>query len=287
MLEGHQPRLRRAPDAVQQRQSDADGDALFVNPSSLAVPLVALGAKATIVGPNGERTVKVEELYQVPKKDGDRELTLARGEVLTKVTVPAARGKNASYEARQKQAHDWPLVLASVNLTMDGDKVSQARVVLGGVAPIPLRSEAAEQAIAGKAITEQTATDAGHKVTAATVRKAVLLAAALVAMVFSGISNGIALLVRREATMIAAANFVGLPLMFLSSILIQRQVMPSWMQSLAHYNPVDWGVRASRDAVVYGGHWTAVGFYMLLLIAATAMTAAFATWTFRSYQRSI
>jgi ABC-2 type transport system permease protein len=115
----------------------------------------------------------------------------------------------------------------------------------------------------------------------------VLLAAALVAMVFSGISNGIALLVRREATMIAAANFVGLPLMFLSSILIQRQVMPSWMQSLAHYNPVDWGVRASRDAVVYGGHWTAVGFYMLLLTATTAATAAFATWTFRSYQRSI
>jgi ABC-2 type transport system permease protein len=115
----------------------------------------------------------------------------------------------------------------------------------------------------------------------------VLLAAALVAMVFSGISNGIALLVRREATMIAAANFVGLPLMFLSSILIQRQVMPNWMQSLAHYNPVDWGVRASRDAVVYGGHWTAVGFYMLLLIATTAATAAFATWTFRSYQRSI
>lgn len=115
----------------------------------------------------------------------------------------------------------------------------------------------------------------------------VLIAAALVAMVFSGISNGIALLVRREATMIAAANFVGLPLMFLSSILIQRQVMPSWMQSLAHYNPVDWGVRAARDAVVYGGHWTAVGLYMLLLIATTAVTAGFATWTFRSYQRSL
>ena len=34
-----------------------DGDALFVNPSSLAVPLIALGAKATILGPKGERTV--------------------------------------------------------------------------------------------------------------------------------------------------------------------------------------------------------------------------------------
>src|SRR5262245_25016175 len=138
-----------------------DGDALFVNPSSLAVPLIALGAQATVSGPHGERTVKVEELYQVPKKSEDRELTLNPGEVLTKVTIPAAKGKNASYEARQKQAHDWPLVLASVNVTMDGDRVSSARVILGGVAPIPLRSEAAEKAITGKAITMETAKAAG------------------------------------------------------------------------------------------------------------------------------
>lgn len=138
-----------------------DGDALFVNPSSLAAPLIALGAQATIVGPKGERTVKVEDLYQVPKKEGDRELTVAPGEVLTKVTIPAAKGKNASYEARQKQAHDWPLVLASVHLTLDGDKVSKARVILAGVAPIPYRSEEAEKAIAGKAITLETANASG------------------------------------------------------------------------------------------------------------------------------
>jgi xanthine dehydrogenase YagS FAD-binding subunit len=138
-----------------------DGDALFVAPSSLAVPLIALGAKATIVGPKGERTVKVEELYQVPKTATQRELTLAHGELLTKVTIPAAKGKNASYEARQKQAHDWPLVLASVHLELDGDKVRQARVILGGVAPIPWRSEAAERAITGKAITLESAAEAG------------------------------------------------------------------------------------------------------------------------------
>jgi xanthine dehydrogenase YagS FAD-binding subunit len=138
-----------------------DGDALFVNPSSLAAPLIALGAQATIVGPKGERTVKVEDLYQVPKKDGDRELTVAPGEVLTKVTIPTAKGKNATYEARQKQAHDWPLVLASVNLTMDGEKVSKARVILAGVAPIPWRSEEAEKAIVGKEITLDSAGAAG------------------------------------------------------------------------------------------------------------------------------
>ena len=115
----------------------------------------------------------------------------------------------------------------------------------------------------------------------------VLVIGALVAMVFAGISHGIALLVRREATMIAAANFVGLPLMFLSSILIQQRVMPHWMQSVARFNPVNWGVHAARDAVVTGGQWGQIGVNVLLLLAATAVTSAFATWTFRSYQRSI
>lgn len=137
-----------------------DGDALFVNPSSLAAPLIALGAKATLVGPKGERTVAVEELYQVPKKEGDSELTVASGELLTKVSIPPAKGKNASYEVRQKQAHDWPLVLASVNVEMDGDKVSKARVIIYGVAPIPWRSEAAEKAITGSAITMESAATA-------------------------------------------------------------------------------------------------------------------------------
>ena len=139
-----------------------DGNALYVHPSSLAVPLVALGAKATVLGAKGERTVPVEDLYQVPKKDGDRELTVGPGEILTKITIPAASGKNATYEARQKQAHDWPLVMASVQFAADGDKVSRPKVVIYGVAPIPWRSEAAEKAIDGKAVTMETAAAAGE-----------------------------------------------------------------------------------------------------------------------------
>ena len=115
----------------------------------------------------------------------------------------------------------------------------------------------------------------------------VLAASALLAMVFAGFSNGIALLVRREASMIAAANFVGLPLMFLSSILLTTKAMPGWMQQVARFNPVNWGVEAARNAVVVGGEWWASGQFLLLLLAAAAVTCAFATWTFRSYQRSI
>ena len=82
--------------------------------------------------------MKIEDLYQVPKTEKDSELTIGPGEILTKVTIPAAKGKSASYEARHKQAQDWPLVLASVNLTMDGDSVSAAKIFVYGVAPDPL-----------------------------------------------------------------------------------------------------------------------------------------------------
>jgi ABC-2 type transport system permease protein len=115
----------------------------------------------------------------------------------------------------------------------------------------------------------------------------VFAASALLAMAFAGFSHGIALLVRKEASMIAAANFVGLPLMFLSAILIPTRQMPHWIEQLSRFNPVNWGVQAARNAIVAGGHWGATGGYLLFLLAATAATSLFATWCFRAYQRSI
>jgi ABC-2 type transport system permease protein len=115
----------------------------------------------------------------------------------------------------------------------------------------------------------------------------VFLAAALLAMTFAGLSHGIALLVRREASMIAAANFIGLPLLFLSAILIPPAQMPGWIEGVSRFNPVNWGVQASRNAILAGSHWDATTWYLFLLLAATAATSLFATWCFRSYQRSI
>jgi ABC-2 type transport system permease protein len=115
----------------------------------------------------------------------------------------------------------------------------------------------------------------------------VFLAAALLAMAFAGLSHGIALLVRTQASMIAASNFIGLPLMFISSILIPPSTMPRWIEVAARFNPVNWGVQAARNAVLTDAHWGATGGYLLLLVAAVAVTSLFATWCFRSYQQSI
>ncbi len=115
----------------------------------------------------------------------------------------------------------------------------------------------------------------------------VIVAAILVNAAFAGISQGIALLTRREATMIAVANFIGLPLLFISTTLLARTQMPHWMRIATHFNPMDWGVRAAREVVLPGTSWGTVGLYMLLLLGLSAVTATFATWCFRAYERTL
>ena len=115
----------------------------------------------------------------------------------------------------------------------------------------------------------------------------VLVTAGLVAAPFAALSTAIALLTRKEATMIAVANFIGLPLLFLSSTLIAISQIPGWMQETARYNPVNWGVSAARQVVLPGSDWVSVGEHVGLLLALTLVMTALATWTFRVYQRSL
>lgn len=137
------------------------GNAKFVSASSLGPALVALGAKVKLVSASGSREVDAAKFFIAPQSNDAREIALAPNEILTEVIIPAA-GKNATYEVRHKDALDWPLATASVNLTMDGSNVKTAKIVLGHVGPTPVDSAAAAAAIAGKAITEETAAAAGE-----------------------------------------------------------------------------------------------------------------------------
>ena len=116
---------------------------------------------------------------------------------------------------------------------------------------------------------------------------AILFAAALVSACFAGISNGIALLARRQDTMIAVANFIGLPLLFFSSILIARDLIPAWMRAASLANPVEWAVRAAREPAFAGTAWADVGLFIGLLAAAAGATTAFASWAFGVYRRTL
>jgi xanthine dehydrogenase YagS FAD-binding subunit len=102
----------------------------------------------------------VEKFFVTPTSEGVREIALLPNEILAEIVVPTAQTRNATYEVRQKEALDWPLTAAAVALTMKGGNVGTARVVLGHVAPIPWVAPQAEQALAGKAITEEVAEQA-------------------------------------------------------------------------------------------------------------------------------
>jgi xanthine dehydrogenase YagS FAD-binding subunit len=139
------------------------GPSFIVHPSSLAVPMLAYGASFRIVGPKGERTVPASEYFTLPRVNVRKENVLEPDELLTHAILPAPGNvKTGHYEVRYKTSHDWPIAFATVLLTMNGNTVRSARVVMGAVAPIPWRSTAAEQALAGKPVNEQTAAAAAE-----------------------------------------------------------------------------------------------------------------------------
>lgn len=112
-----------------------------------------------------------------------------------------------------------------------------------------------------------------------------LVLAALLGAGFSAISNGAALILRREETLIAVINFLGLPLVFISSAFMAADLMPSWLRTAARFNPVNWAVDAARHAAL-GDAWSTVFMNSGMLLVFVAITAIFATQSFRYYQRT-
>jgi xanthine dehydrogenase YagS FAD-binding subunit len=138
------------------------GPAYFVNPSSLAPALIALGAKVRVFGPQGTREVGLDNFFLTPASDDQREYHLKANEILTDILVPPTKGtKMAIYEVRQREALDYPLAAAAVVLRLDGKTVKSARVVLGQVAPVPWPAPEAEAVLVGKTISEAVADEAG------------------------------------------------------------------------------------------------------------------------------
>jgi xanthine dehydrogenase YagS FAD-binding subunit len=129
------------------------GPSYIVHPSNLAPALIAMNARARIIGPAGERSVELEKFFTLPSVDATRENSLQSGEVIVEVIVPTpAAGTRSTYlEAREKQSFDWPLVSVAAVLMRapETQSIRDARIVMGAVAPIPWRVPDAEAAIKG------------------------------------------------------------------------------------------------------------------------------------------
>jgi ABC-2 type transport system permease protein len=114
-----------------------------------------------------------------------------------------------------------------------------------------------------------------------------IIVSVLLGSAFGCLSIGLALLVRREETLIATVQFLLLPLSFVSVTFMQKNLMPDWMQSVAKFNPLNWAVEAGRGAVTPDPDWGAIAGKTGLLVAFLCLCGFFAVRAFRTYQRAV
>lgn len=133
------------------------GPSYIVHPSDLAPMLVALGATVNVTGATGKRVIPLDKFFTLPS-DGDirRENVLKNDDIITQINVPASAlaAKSTYLKFKERESLDFALASAAVALRLGPDQaVSEARIVLGGVAPIPWRVPAAEKYLVGKKLT--------------------------------------------------------------------------------------------------------------------------------------
>lgn len=140
------------------------GPSFIVHPSDTAPALLALGAKFRVTGPGGDRMIPASEFFALPRVDPARENVLAKDEILAAVHLPAPTpdARSTYHKILDREAWTHAVVSAAVVLEMDQQVCKSARVVLGGVAPIPWRLPKVEAMLAGQRITPELAARAGE-----------------------------------------------------------------------------------------------------------------------------
>ena len=124
-----------------------------VSSSDTAPVLWSLGATVRLLGPAGERVIPISALY---RDDGIAYLTKRPGELLTEIVLPPADGRRSAYlKLRRRGSFDFPVLGVAVALAMEGDVVTEARIVLGAVASLPREAVEAGRMLAGQRLTDE------------------------------------------------------------------------------------------------------------------------------------
>jgi len=139
----------------------------IVHPSDSAPPLIALRAQVKIGSNEGEKIVPLEDFFVGPETDMQRENILKPNEIVTEVIIPDPwPGTRSLYHKRmERNVWDFALVSVAASLSFKGKSCEEARLVLGGVAPIPWRLKNVENYLLGKAINTNVAKRAGELAT--------------------------------------------------------------------------------------------------------------------------
>jgi xanthine dehydrogenase YagS FAD-binding subunit len=124
------------------------------HPSDFCVPLVALDAMVEIEGRSGRREAPLESFHRLPENDPDRETVIEPGELIVAVRLPPEAagfaGHSRYLKVRERTSYAFAVVSAAAGLRLDGQRIVEARLALGGVALKPWRAREAERALSGR-----------------------------------------------------------------------------------------------------------------------------------------
>jgi xanthine dehydrogenase YagS FAD-binding subunit len=129
---------------------------IATHPSDLCVALAALEAIVHVAGPSGERRIPFADFHRLPGDTPHLDNNLQPNEIVTAIELPS-RGfaANHSYlKIRDRLSYAFALVSVAAALEIDGGKIKEARLALGGVAHKPWRSIDAEAGLRGQAADE-------------------------------------------------------------------------------------------------------------------------------------
>ncbi len=122
---------------------------------------VALGARATIAGPKGERVVPVEDIFV-----GYYETTIANDELVAEIEVPVRPGWRSTYvKVTTRAAHDWPALGLTISADVSGRAIKDVRLVLSAAVDRPIRLAAAEAVLRGREVDADLLRRAGEAAT--------------------------------------------------------------------------------------------------------------------------
>ncbi len=132
-------------------------DCVAVHPSDMCVALIALDAVVKVQGTNGaERSIPFADYHRLPGNTPEKDNNLNQGELITAIEIPKNNFADKSYylKVRDRASYAFALVSVAAALEMDGNKIKQVRIAMGGVAHKPWRATEAEKFLTGKEAAE-------------------------------------------------------------------------------------------------------------------------------------
>ncbi len=166
LLREHFPALVEAASEIAgppiRNRGTLGGNLVNASPAAdMAAPLIVYDAVAVIENEKSERSVPLGDFFT-----GPGQTVLKPEEILTEIRVPVVPPRTAAIFIKlgKRKAMAIAVVSAAVRLTLAKDgKITQARIALGSVAPVPLRAAKAEKILEGQTPTEELFADAGEK----------------------------------------------------------------------------------------------------------------------------